>query len=74
MGIGPETASPLVTKGRGTGLGTRLLQGLVAPLMLRSASAADTCRMPQHRLNAKFLPGRDRHAVSLLLRNHFGRC
>ena len=56
MGIEPEKASPLVTNGRGTELGTRLLSGLAAPLMLRSTSAADTCRMPQDRPECQVPP------------------
>jgi len=56
MGIEPEKASPLVTNGRGTELGTRLLSGLAAPLRLRSTSAADTCRMPQDRPECQVPP------------------
>jgi hypothetical protein len=70
MGIEPERASPLVTSGRGTGLGTRLLSGLAAPMTLRSTSAADTCRMPQDRPGCQVPPRTGPpKAVPLLLRN-----
>src|SRR5947208_5815786 len=70
MGIEPETLSPLVTNERDTGLGTRLLKGLMAPLTLWPTSAADNCRMPHRRCLAPgSSPERDRHPVSLLLRN-----
>src|SRR3982750_4282249 len=69
MGIEPETLSPLVTNERDTGLGTRLLKGLTAPLTLWPTSAADNCRMPHRRCLAPgSSPERDRHPVSLLLR------
>src|SRR4051794_5490524 len=67
MGIEPETLSPLVTNERDTGLGTRLLKGLTAPLTLWPTSAADNCRMPHRRCLAPgSSPERDRHPVSLL--------